>query len=122
MVYDIAISDNHHYLHISVDGDLTPDLLDRVIWKKAKKAAESEIDKYLFDLRLAANRTDVTTHYTYVYDRAKELGFKHVSRHALLVDPKNRKDYYFVETILINAGYESKLFTDEAAALAWLER
>jgi hypothetical protein len=31
-------------------------------------------------------------------------------------------DYGFVETFLINAGYQGKIFTDESAAIEWLEK
>ncbi len=38
------------------------------------------------------------------------------------VDIEDMVDYCFVETFLINAGYQGKIFTDESAAIEWLEK
>jgi hypothetical protein len=50
-----------------------------------------------------------------------ELGCKSGSKHALVVSRENIDDYSFVETLLINAGYQSKMFTDESSAIETLE-
>jgi hypothetical protein len=122
MKYDISTSDNNKYLRIFVNEAVTADLLNDFIGEAAKKSIEYEINKFLFDLRLSPNQADPSTHYNFVYNRSKELGFKPVSKHALLVNSTDINDYSFVETILLNAGYRGKMFTDESDAIQWLEQ
>ena len=40
---------------------------------------------------------------------------------SIEINPEDMDAYSFVETVLINAKYESKMFTDELSAIKWLE-
>lgn len=122
MKYTITSSENNTYLHILVTEEVTAELLHEFISETANKSIEYGIDNFLFDLRLSANQANPSTHYEFVYKRSKELGFKPFSKHALLVNSKDIYDYSFVETVLLNAGYQSKMFADESAAIKWLEQ
>ena len=122
MEYEITTSDCKTYLHIRVNEPVTADLLYDFIGKTAQQADTYRIDHFLFDLRRADNRTDVFSHYDMAYHQAKKMGFKTNSKHALLVIRSNKDDYAFVETILNNAGYQSRMFTDEISAIEWLEK
>lgn len=122
MKYKISVSDRKTYLNIHVNEPVTAELLKRFIGETAKKAIECRIDNFLFDLRCTTNQTALTNHYEMVYKDSKELGFKPYSKHALVVSQENMSDYRFVETVLINAGYQSKMFTDELSAIEWLEK
>ena len=122
MKYIISTSENNTYLHILVNEAVTAELLNDFISEAGNKSIEYGIDNFLFDLRLSPNQTNPSTHYEFVYKRSKELGFKPVSKHALLVDSKDIDDYGFVETVLLNAGYRCKMFTDKSAAIKWLEQ
>jgi hypothetical protein len=122
MKFEISISERKTYLNIRVNKVVTPDLLKEFIEKTANNANKSGINKFLFDLRQAPNQTSPIVHYNLVYDKYRELGFKPGSKHALLVSLENRDDYSFVETILVNAGYQSKIFTDEKDAIEWIEK
>ena len=88
----------------------------------AKKSNESEINKFLFDLRQAPNKTPVGIHHDFVYNKSRNLGFRPGSKHALLISPESREDYSFLELILSNAGYKSKMFEDEKEAVEWVEK
>jgi hypothetical protein len=122
MKYEISVSGCNTYLYVRVNETVTAELLKEFIGETAKKAKECRIDNFLFDLRHAHNRTNLVTHYEMVYKQSKELGFKPHSHHALLVSQTDWDDYSFVETILYNAGYKSKMFTDELSAIEWLEK
>jgi hypothetical protein len=122
MKYDISISDDKKYLHIRVNEPVTVELLEDFIHETAEKSNECGIDNFLFDLRRAPNRTGSINHYEFVHRRSKQLGFKPHSKHALIVSPEDMLDYSFVETLLINAGYQSKIFTEELSAIEWLEK
>ena len=122
MKYTISISDSKTYLRTNVNEPLTVELLEDFISETAEKAKECGITNFLFDLRHAPNRSALINHYKYVYSRSRQLGFKPASKHALVVSLEQLVEYRFVETVLINAGYQGKMFTDELAAIEWLER
>jgi len=122
MEYDISVSDKKSFLRICVNEAVTAELLQDFIYETANKSKEYGIDNFLFDLRQAPNQTGLGVHYKFVYERSRELGYKLGSKHALLVAPEDMNTYDFVETILINAGYRSKMFADELAAIEWLEK
>ena len=112
MKYEIFLSDQETYLHIRVNEPVTSKLLNDFIGETAKKANEYRIDNFLFDLRYAPNRADITDHYVMVTKKSQILGFESLSKHALLIRQKDIDDYSFVETILNVTGYQSKMFTD----------
>jgi hypothetical protein len=122
MKYEISVSGRNTYLYVRVSETVTAELLKDFIGETAKKAKECSIDNFLFDLRHAHNRTNLVAHYEMVYNQSKKLGFKPHSQHALVVSQTDWDDYIFVETILYNAGYKSKMFTDELSAIEWLEK
>jgi hypothetical protein len=121
MEFEISISKRNTYLNIHVKEAVTPDLLREFIEKTGNSSNKSGINKFLFDLRHAPNQTSTIFLYELVYDKYKELGFKPDSKHALLTSLEDRDGYHFVETILLNAGYQSKIFTDEKDAIEWVE-
>jgi hypothetical protein len=122
MNYNLSVSNLKTYVHIRINEPVTVELLEDFIRATAEKAKETGINNFLFDLRLALNRTSLTDHYEFVYRRSRELGFKLASKHALVVNPEYIDNYSFVETVLINAGYQAKIFTNELAAIEWIER
>ena len=122
MKFEISISKRKTYLNIRVKEAVTPDLLKELIEKTGNNSNKSGINEFLFDLRQAPNQTSTIVLYDLLYDKSRELGFKPGSKHALLVSLENEDDYHFVETILLNAGYQSKIFTDEKDAREWVEK
>jgi len=121
MKYKVSISDNNNFLYIRVNEPVTEYLLEVFLSETAEKSSELGINKFLFDLRHAPNRAGLGTHYQYVCNRSRQLGFKPFSRHALLIQPADKYTYDFVETVLNNAGYQSKIFEEEELAIKWLE-
>ena len=122
MNYDISVSDRKAYIHVRVNEPVTLQLLKGFMRETAEKANEYGIDNFLFDLRQAPNRTSAFAYHEFAYNQSKRLGYKPRSKHVLLISLEDMVDYHFVETILINAGYQGKIFTDESAAIEWLEK
>ena len=122
MDYDVSVSERKTYVHIRVKAPVTDELLEEFLRLSAEEAKESGLNKFLFDLRLAPNRATMFRHYQFVYERSRELGFRSGSKHALVVSAEDLGEYSFVETVLINAGYQGKMFTDELSAIEWLEK
>jgi len=122
MNYDISVSDRKTYMNVRVNEPVTLQVLKGFMNETAEKANEYGIDNFLFDLRQAPNRTSAFAHYDFAYNQSKRLGYKPRSKHVLLISLEDMVDYGFVETFLINAGYQGKIFTDESAAIEWLEK
>ena len=121
MVYDISISESTTYVHTRVNKALTKELLNDFLHETAETGVKYGINSFLIDLQNAPNLTSVSVHYELASDKSKHMGFRPGSKHALVVSPEERALYRFVEAGLINAGYEAKVFTDEQAAIEWLE-
>ena len=121
MKFKISTSKRKKYLNICVKEAVTPDLLREFVEKTGNGSNKSGINKFLFDLRHAPNQTSTLVLYDLVYAKYRKLGFKPGSKHALLVSLENKNDYSFAETVLLNAGYQSKIFTDEKHAIKWIE-
>ena len=122
MKFEISISERKTYLNIRVKEAVTPELLQEFVEKTATNSNKNGIHTFLFDLRQAPNQTSTIILYDFVYDKFRKLGFKPGFKHALLVSLENSDDYSFLETILLNAGYQSKIFTDEKDAIEWIEK
>ena len=122
MNYDISVSDRKSYIHVRVNEPVTLQVLKGFMHETAEKSDEYRIDNFLFDLRQAPNRTSVFAYHEFAYNQSKRLGYKPHSKHVLLLSLEDVVDYDFVETFLINAGYQGKIFTDESAAIEWLEK
>jgi len=122
MEYEISVEDNKQYLFIRVHGLVTDDLLTELIRKAAEKAHEAGVDKFLFDLRRATNQARTMTYWQVAYNLLKELGLKSSSKYALLITPERMEDYSPLETFLLNASYQSKIFIDGLEAKEWIEK
>jgi len=120
--FEISISERKTYLNIHVKEAVTPDLLKEFVEKTANNSNKNGINTFLFDLRQAPNQTSPSVFYDFAYNKSRKLGFKPGSKHALLTSLENRDDYRFLETIMLNAGYQSKIFTDEKDAIEWVEK
>ena len=121
MVYDVFVSDNKKYVHVCVNRPVTADVLNGFVSETAVKAREHKVGNYLFDLRNSPNRASFFDHYKIVYKRAIELGYILGSKHAIVLNAEDIPDYQFVETILNNAGFDARIFTNEKDAVEWLE-
>ena len=121
MGYDISVSARNIYVHTRVNESITEELLGDFLHETAQTGIKYEVNSFLFDLRNARNLTSVSDHYQFASNKSKHMGFKLGSKHALVVSPEDKAFYRFMETVLINAGYGAKVFTDEQAAIEWLE-
>lgn len=122
MDFEISSSADKSFLNIKVENEITPVLLGIFLRATAEESIKTGIKNFLFDLRHASNQTGLGTHHNFVYIKSREMGFKPSSKHALLVNPKDTEDYKFVELLLINAGYDGKMFISEKKATEWLEK
>jgi hypothetical protein len=78
------------------------------------------IKRFLFDVRMARNACSILENYHYAYNDPDNLHLLKDIRSAILVS-KGDQSHDFVETTLRNAGINVKIFTDESAAVKFLE-
>ena len=89
----------------------------------AQKAAEWGFRKFFVDLRDAHRRIGPVDDYNFAYRKAETFGFARGTRHVLLVNSNDRLGQWdFLKTVFTNAGHLIEVFTDEAQAMASIER
>lgn len=119
--YTVSVSKDGKYILVDVKQPMTSELGRRCGMAAAELGRAHDIRFYLFDLRGAPNIQSVLPNYEFAYNELQSFGFPKDTRSALLTDPHDRS-HDFMETLFMNAGYNVRLFTDETAALTWLER
>jgi hypothetical protein len=120
MNYTITTSENGKYLICRVSGEITVDIA-REFTKELNRLSRSlNIKRFLNDVREAANALSTLQNYDFAYKDMAEMNLQRDACSAILVGPADRT-HDFVETVTQNAGYNVRIFHDEAAAIAWLE-
>jgi hypothetical protein len=85
------------------------------------RGKELNILRYLYDLRNAPNIESVTSNYEFAYKEMPKSPLDANATVALLADPEDRS-HDFVETVMRNAGFNVRLFSEKEEAVAWLEK
>ena len=93
---------------------------ERLGAEAAQKGREENISAFLYDLRGSSNVESISANYRYVREDMKGQGLDRSSRVAMLTRPDDTS-HDFIETLLVNTGYNVRIFRDEEAAVAWLE-
>jgi hypothetical protein len=120
MSYSIEISENENYILILAKSDITVEMARQWTSELVELSNKSGITNYLFDARKRKNISNVTENYNFSYKDVGLLNYDKTHRSAMLVDPDDHS-HDFVETTMINAGYNAKIFHDESEAIKWLE-
>lgn len=119
MDFAIDVSEDGRYVVVRVQGDITRERAQEFARQALERAKARGIGRFLYDLRGARNVEDPADNYFFAYQDLGRIGRRRDDRSALLVAPEDRS-HDFVETIIKNAGYNTRLFREEAAALWWL--
>jgi hypothetical protein len=121
MCYTIELSENGQYIRILTREDVSIDMASRWAVESDNMGRAHGIKRFLFDVRGARNIASMADNYAFAYNDLSQLGVDKGARSAILID-RDDSSHDFVETTLRNAGVNVRLFTDEAAAIQWLER
>ena len=121
MDYQVSVAGSGRYILIKVLVPMTSAIGARCGAEAFRLGVEKNLTGYLFDLRDAPNVQSVVDNYEFAHKEISGFGFPKDSRSAFLVRPDDRS-HDFITTALFNAGYVTKLFSDEASAVAWLEK
>jgi hypothetical protein len=120
MDYEVRLGDGERYVLIRVFVPMDSATGVRVGADAVRLGAEHSVEKFLFDLRASPNVQSIVDNYEFAHKEIGGFGFPLTSRSAFLVRPDD-KSHDFINTAFYNAGYVTRLFADEAAAIAWLE-
>ncbi|MDY6943545.1 MAG: hypothetical protein SVU69_11130 [Pseudomonadota bacterium] len=118
--YDISISGNGNYIICRVDVPITKEIARDYSLDVDRLSREKNIKRFLFDLRRAPNIESTFDNYDYAYEDMPDMRLQRDVRSAVLVSPDDHS-HDFPETVMRNAGYNVRLFTDLEAAVVWLE-
>lgn len=120
MDFEVSMASSGRYILIKVLVPMTSGTGVRCGHEATRLGLAKKVDRYLFDMRDSPNVQSVVDNYEFAHKETADFGFPKSSRSAFLVRPDD-KSHDFINTAFYNAGYVTKLFTDEAAAIAWLE-
>lgn len=119
MKYTISLSGNQKYIIVYVDGPMTTELAI-IVGKEAKKlASDHDVESLLYDLRKSRNVQNGFKNYEFGYRDVETVQFNKSFKIALLTSPDDQS-HDFIETVMINNGYNVRIFKTEEDALDWL--
>lgn len=121
MEYRVSIAPVRKYIIVFVDGPMTTELAVLVGKEANALALENGITSLLYDLRNSRNVQDGFKNYEFGYIAAGAIGFNKSFKFALLTDPEDHS-HELIETVMVNNGYNVKIFNSETDAVNWLNR
>lgn len=119
MDYEIAVSPGNEFIRIRVLVDVTADIVARFSRDARALSEKTNIYRILSDERAGRSLTNITQTYEFAHKQASDHGPTHRWRIAVLKDP-DTPEYDCVETVMRNAGYVFRIFTQEDEAISWL--
>ncbi|MBN2738399.1 MAG: hypothetical protein JXR70_15560 [Spirochaetales bacterium] len=120
MNYTISISDDKKYIILKNTGKITSENVKQRIIEAHQVGEKYNLHCYLMDLVEANNTDTIVNNYDFAYKDMKEnKGINMFACVAFLV-AENDHSHDFIETVLINAGYDIKLFRSKEKAIQYL--
>lgn len=119
MNHSVSLSDDGRLVCCRVTDDITFERATQFTRDAIALGERRGVHCFLFDLRGTRNVASVFGNYQFAYSGLATVGMDRCARVAMLVDADDHS-HDFVETAVRNAGYDVKLFTEAAAATAWL--
>jgi hypothetical protein len=120
MEFETSIAPSGKYLICRVFVPITIDVAHRMANAMNDLAAQTGIDGRLMDCRGQPNLMSIMSNYDLAYKDMDELQIDRSVKVASLVDP-DESTQEFVHNAIRNAGFNLRVFHDEAPAVAWLE-
>ncbi|MEJ2382649.1 MAG: STAS/SEC14 domain-containing protein [Gammaproteobacteria bacterium] len=120
MSYTISISDSRKFLRVRIEGDTSAASAREWSAELREVSRTQGIRRLLVDVRSSRNVSTVLENYQYAYRSTRDLAWEKTVRSAILASPEDRS-HDMIETFMRNACFNVRIFTDESAAIAWLE-
>jgi hypothetical protein len=119
MSHKIFLSKDGKYIVCEVTGLITLEVLYEFASELNSFSRATGVKRLLHDVRDAINVMNISKNYQYAYEDMEALNLQRDVRSVILVDPAD-KSHDFMETVSLNAGYNVRIFHNEAAAISWL--
>jgi hypothetical protein len=116
--YEIKLPKDKSFVMIDIKKPLPPETALVFTKEAAEIAKKNKINSFLIDIRKVRNDWSVLETYQFA-QKLKEYGRQRLDKVALLIDPSDNT-HSFMETTIINQGYNNHLFTDYDKAVSWL--
>ena len=121
MSYVISASEDNKYIILKYMVDFKREMTMRSIIEAHVLGEQLEINRYLVDLTESRNRASAFTNYEFGYrDLGAQPAFNPAARVALLTAPGD-DSHDFLETVMLNAGFDVTMFKDRELAVQHLE-
>jgi hypothetical protein len=119
MKYTVSVSNDRRYIIVFIDGPMTTELALKAGKKANQLAVENKLNSMLYDLRKSRNVQDGFKNYEFGYKDVGSVGFDKTMKIALLTDLDDQS-HDFVETVMINNGYNVRIFKNNKDAIDWI--
>ncbi|MDZ4658365.1 MAG: hypothetical protein SH868_12375 [Bythopirellula sp.] len=120
MGIELLIHGSGKFIVCRVTDEMTAHMARQVAVAVEQFSAQTGIKARLIDVREVRNTSSVSKNYDLAYKDLEELRVVRANKAAVLVSPDD-SSHDFAMTAVKNAGFNVRKFTDEAAAIAWLE-
>lgn len=118
--HSVAISTDGLFIHYrSRASARTPTEMAERVRATVELGRRHQLTRLMFDCRDTLSRLAIAVQYEFAYQQAGKLGLGRDWQIAFVVSPGDRS-YDFMETALVNSGYNARLFSDFDQAVAWL--
>lgn len=119
MSYQAYISEDRTHIVCRVTSDVTKEVARDFSMAVDALSRKSSIKRFLIDVRTVKNVMGTGENYNFTYKSMKAMEMQRDVRVATLVGLKD-SSHHFLETLAHNAGYNMRIFRNEATALNWL--
>jgi hypothetical protein len=122
MGWKIELIQSRGIIRLIMSGSITFPDVARLRSEAADLAKAHSVCKFVSDYRNAS--LDVSTFDIYrLPDDLARIGFSRKHKLAMVcpASAANRADFAFFETVAVNRGLQVRLFTDDGAAMTWLD-
>ena len=119
MTYSIEVSACGRYIHCRAHQPITATLAQDFLHDADTLGRARHVELFLLDVRCMPNVDTVLRNYKLAHEDMARLHFSRSASLAILASEGDHS-HDFVETAVRNAGYDVRLFSDEATAIDWL--
>lgn len=119
MQHVISLSEDKNYIILKYVGEISRQPALKVTEEAHMFGSRKGIKHYLVDVTEAVNVENLLENYDFAYDDLAQANIDRSACIAMLVNPDDQT-HDFVETLLINAGHDVKLFRDRDTAINYL--
>jgi hypothetical protein len=120
MDIEVYLSESQEYVVCRALAPITEEMTVRMTDEIAKIAERTGVKNRLIDVRDMRNTMPVTVNYDLAYENMEAMQIDRSTKIASLQSPGDTS-HEFVCNAIRNSGFNLRIFTDEAEAIAWLE-